>query len=125
VSREAGRQAVELLAQFAPDDVLARAKALARQIERDEQVRSYLARRGLLIVAAGIAAMALGGALAYGFLAVALPGAGSAPWWRWPALLLAGLLWLAVSLGLMTLVLSALQRAALRKAAPAGDRLPT
>ena len=117
MSRDQER-ALRLLAQFAPEEVLARARSLALQMEQDERVRAYLARRAVPIVVAAVAAMAVAGALAYALIVWAQPAAA----WRWPVLLAAGLLWLAVSLGLMFAVLSAMQRAALKEADSPPDR---
>jgi hypothetical protein len=47
-------KALELLTQFAPQDVLERARDLARQIEQDEYVKNYIARRGFSVAVAAI-----------------------------------------------------------------------
>lgn len=117
MSRQEER-ALGLLAQLAPAEVLARARALARQLEENERVRAYLARRAALIVAAAVAAMLFAGVLAYQLLAWLQPAGAATPW----PLLLAGLLWLAVSLGLMAWLLSAMQRAALKEATSPPER---
>jgi len=107
-------RALALLAELAPGEVLAKAKALAVQIEREERVRSYMAGRPVLLVASGLAALSLASAIVYGLLTYLLPLAVSAlPGLRLPLLLLAALLWLAIIVGLMFPVLSFLQRAAL------------
>jgi len=111
------QEAVDLLAQFAPGEVMSEARALAEQLEREERVRGYMARRPLLIVGAAMAAMLLSGAIVATLLLLALPPAVSlAPWLRLPVVVAGGLLWLGATMALMLPLLSRLQRTALADA---------
>lgn len=107
-------KALSLLAQFAPREVLERARDLARQFERDEYVTNYIARRSLFVAVAAIA-VALTFFLATVFLLTKWPVAVAllAGWEKVAVLTLGGLFWAGGTITVMYFILSSLQRAAL------------
>jgi hypothetical protein len=111
-----GTAAVDLLGQFAPREVLEKARALALQIERDEFLREYLARRSVVIVAVAVAAM-MAGFVVIGAAAMSvLPWAGQQAFWlRATLVLCAGALWCAAVVVPTALFLARLEGHATRE----------
>lgn len=109
-------RALELLAHLVPKEVIERVRNLARQIEREDYVKDYMASKGLIIAVAGV-----GVASACVLLAVVLLKflfrnfAPLSPWLKFALLLFGFAACIGITLALMYLLLSFLQRAALAK----------
>lgn len=113
MSRQPNR-ALERLAEWVPAEVLLRARDLAHRIEQDDYIRDYVARRGAIVAAVGMASTVCLGLAAMMLIAQLAPYLWPLPLWMYVGTVLVALAaWVAGTLLVMVRLLSAMERAAL------------
>ena len=116
-------KALALLAHLVPREVLDKARVLAREIEREDYIKDFIAKRGILVATAGAVVTLLTFFLTIGALGRFLKLFPSmAPWVALIAVLFGLLLWLCVIIGFMYFFLSSLRNKAIEKHAQEESR---